>query len=238
MRVEHALALRPRPAPRVVEQQVVLLGAPGEILAGVVDDVVGAERLHEVGVSRAAHRGHFRAERFRDLHGEGPDASRRTIDQNLLPRLELSLVAQTLERGERRRRHGRRLFERQVSRLQCDGASASAGVLRECAALPAEHLVTRLKLAHVATDRFDRPREVAAEEPGLRLAQAHLCAPDVQASEGVPIPSGHRSGVHADEDAVVCEVGLLDLPELQNLRRAVRVANDRLHRRGHTVTTT
>src|SRR6266571_4486922 len=70
-------------------------------------------------------------------------AARRTVDQDLLPRLELSLVAQTLERGERRRRHGRRLFERQVSRLQCDGASASAGVLRECAALRAEHLVTR-----------------------------------------------------------------------------------------------
>ena len=88
LRVEHALALRPRPAPGDVEHQVVALVAPGEVLLGVVDDVVGAERSDEIDVPRAAHAGHLRSECLGDLHGERAHASRRAVDQDLLSRLE------------------------------------------------------------------------------------------------------------------------------------------------------
>jgi hypothetical protein len=153
--------------------------------------VIGAERSHEVDVPRAAHRGRFRAERFRDLHGERPHSSRSAVDQNLLPGLKLPFVAKTLECGDRRGRHGRRLFKRHVHGLQRDGCRASARVLREGAAPRTEHLVTRLKLGHVPADRFDRSREVATDQAGFRLAEPHLCASDVQAGQPVPIATGN-----------------------------------------------
>ena len=43
---------------------------------------------------------HFRAEGFGDLHGECADAARGAVDQDLLPRLDLPLVAQTLQHGQ------------------------------------------------------------------------------------------------------------------------------------------
>ena len=67
-----------------IEHEVVSLTAPGEIFVGVVDDMVGADRSDQVHISRAAHTGHVRAERFGDLHGERTHTSRRTVDQDLL----------------------------------------------------------------------------------------------------------------------------------------------------------
>jgi hypothetical protein len=39
-------------------------------------------------IPRAANTGHVRPERFGDLHGERTHTSRRSVDQNLLPRAE------------------------------------------------------------------------------------------------------------------------------------------------------
>jgi hypothetical protein len=55
---------------------------------------------------------HLRAERLGDLHREGAYAARRAVDQDLLARLNPPFVAQRLQGGERRNRHGRRLLER------------------------------------------------------------------------------------------------------------------------------
>ena len=73
----------------------------GEVVLGVVDDVVGADGSNQVHVSRAAHPGHFRSECLGDLHGERTHASRGTVDQDLLARFDLSLVSKTLQGGER-----------------------------------------------------------------------------------------------------------------------------------------
>src|SRR6266849_1012467 len=67
--VEDAPALRPRPAPRDIEHQVVTLVTPGEILFRVIDNPVCTERTDEVDIPRAADAGHLRSERFGDLHG-------------------------------------------------------------------------------------------------------------------------------------------------------------------------
>jgi len=58
-----------------VQDEVVLPTALGEVSLRVVDDLVGAERPHQLHVSGAAHGGHVGAERLGDLHGEGADAS-------------------------------------------------------------------------------------------------------------------------------------------------------------------
>jgi hypothetical protein len=75
-------------APRSLEDEIEALATLGEVLLGVVDDVVCAERSDHVHVPRAAHAGHLGAERLGDLHGERPYAARRADDQDLVPRLD------------------------------------------------------------------------------------------------------------------------------------------------------
>src|SRR6266566_3840922 len=89
--VEHTLALRPRAVARDVQHQVVSLAALREILFRVVDDPVRADRAHDFDMARAADRGHLGAKRFGDLDSERADATRGTIDQNPLSRLDPSV---------------------------------------------------------------------------------------------------------------------------------------------------
>lgn len=84
MRLEHAPARRPRPTPRVVEQHVVLATASGEVVAGVVDHVIGAERSRLLDISRAAYGGDLRSERLGDLHGERSHAAGCAVHEDLL----------------------------------------------------------------------------------------------------------------------------------------------------------
>jgi hypothetical protein len=51
-------------------------------------------------ISRAAHASHFSSERFGNLHRKRTHTTRRTINQNLLPWLNLSFIAKTL-RGKK-----------------------------------------------------------------------------------------------------------------------------------------
>ena len=77
-----------------IEKQVVTLPALGEILLGVINDPIRADGSDHVHIPRTAYAGHLCAERLGDLHRERTHASRRTVNQDLLARLNLSLVAQ------------------------------------------------------------------------------------------------------------------------------------------------
>ena len=67
-----------------------------EVLAGVVDHVVGAEGPDEVGLRGAAHAGHVSTERMGQLDGEGADTACRADDQCMLAGLDASDVTQAL----------------------------------------------------------------------------------------------------------------------------------------------
>jgi hypothetical protein len=58
-----------------VEDQVVVAGAVGEVIAGVVEDVVGTEGGHEIDLGRAADPGDLGSQLLGDLHGVTADAS-------------------------------------------------------------------------------------------------------------------------------------------------------------------
>jgi hypothetical protein len=157
-----------------LEHEVVALPALDEVLLAVGDDVVCAERSDHVHVPRAAHAGHLSAEGPRDLHGEGPDASRRTDDQDLVPGLDASVVAQTLQGGQRGQGYGRRLVEREVGRFQLqeilrDGDTLSEGA-EAAQERASEHLVTGAKRRDVLADRFDLPGGIATRNTEARLA--------------------------------------------------------------------
>ena len=83
-----------------VEDQVVAAGAVGEVVTGVVDDVVGTEGAHQVELRGAAHAGDLRPERLGQLHGVAADAPGGADDQHLLPCLDPADVGQRLQRGE------------------------------------------------------------------------------------------------------------------------------------------
>ena len=75
--------------------------AIGEVVVGVVDDVVGADRADHVRVPRAGDTGDLGTQSLGDLHGEGAHASRRPVDEHLVSRLDMSVVAQELQGGGR-----------------------------------------------------------------------------------------------------------------------------------------
>src|SRR6516164_7220803 len=58
-----------------VENHVITLSAPGEILSRVIHHLVGAERSHHIHIPRTAYSGHFGAKGLGDLDGKRTDAS-------------------------------------------------------------------------------------------------------------------------------------------------------------------
>src|SRR5277367_2254333 len=107
--------------PYGVEKKVVMLPAPGEILLGVVNDPICADGPNHIHIPCTAYAGHICAEPLGDLHSERAHASRCTIDQNLLPRLNPSLVPKTLQSRESRNRGTSRLLKRHVIRFHDQG---------------------------------------------------------------------------------------------------------------------
>jgi hypothetical protein len=91
-----------------------------------------------------------------------PDAP---FDQDLLPILDLTRVAQTHEGGGSRQWHRRRLLERQAGGFEFDHTVRDRDVFGECPVIRAGiavHLVASLKPGHSAANRFHPAREVAA----------------------------------------------------------------------------
>src|SRR5437016_11624452 len=190
-----------------------MLGACGEVLPRVVDDVIRAEGANHVDVLGAAYAGHFRTERLGDLHGEGTDTPRGAVDQDLLSGVNVSLVAQSLQRGDGRDRHRSRLLESHTGRFQRDGASLPDGdVLGERPISSAEYLVARLETRDALADRLDRSGKVDAEAWVVRVSEAVVHAHEVRgAFELVPIERIDRGRMHSDQDFVVLRGGLRDV---------------------------
>src|ERR1700687_1754174 len=100
-----------------VENQIVMLSTFREILSGVINDVICADGSDHFNVPRTANARNFSAERLGYLHSERTHASRRTVNQDLLPRLNLPL-AKALQGGASRQRYRSRLLKRRVLGLQ------------------------------------------------------------------------------------------------------------------------
>jgi hypothetical protein len=100
-----------------IENQVVASSAPGEILLRMINDPIGPEGSDHFHISGTAHAGHVCAERLGDLHGERSYAPGGAVDQDVLPRLHVPLIAKTLQGGEGRDWYRRRFLKRHVGWL-------------------------------------------------------------------------------------------------------------------------
>src|SRR5712691_10421790 len=141
--------------PSAVENQVITLPTFGEILSSVINDVIRADGSDHVHIPGTAYASDLCAERLGDLHSEGTHASRRPINEDLLPRLKVSLVAKTLQCGECRHRCRSRLLKRHAIWLHDQCRLGSTHILGKGPTARAEHLVAWFELRYVPANRFD-----------------------------------------------------------------------------------
>ena len=134
--------------------------------------MIGADRADEIHVRGAAHAGHLRAEGLGDLHGERAHAARRPVDEDLLPRLDLAVIAKQLESGGCRHANGGCLLEGEIGRLLDELILGSARVLGERTSAPAEDFVSGTEGVDLRADRFDSPRDIGSRNCCLWLASA------------------------------------------------------------------
>jgi hypothetical protein len=125
--------------------------------------VIRSERTDKIEIARAANAGHFRAKGFCNLHCESAYAAGRAVDQNFLPCLDMSLVAQTLQGSDSGHADRSCLFECDVGGLHCYGSiGARANILRQRAIAPAEHFVAGFEACNVFTNCLNCSRIIYA----------------------------------------------------------------------------
>src|SRR5438309_3340239 len=201
--------------PNAVENQivtlVVTLPAFSEILPSIVNDLLCADGSHHLHISRAAYAGHIRA----DLHRERTHASRRTVNQDLVLRLNLSLVAQaaqpkTLQCGECRNRHRSRLLKRHVIGLHDHSRLGGTHIL-------------------VPANRLDLAGHIMAYSCLLWFAQASHYANHVRraSEEQVSWIEGSRPDFY--QDFIVPSGRLFNLFTLEDIGWTVAVVDDCFH---------
>ena len=220
-----------RPVPDVVQDYVEPNGPVDEIFRGVVDNMGGSERPHEVDVPSAAHSGDLGAERYRDLHGERPDPSAGADHQHPLPGLNVANIADRVQGGDGRHRQRRRLFERKARWLGHKEGRVGDGVLGEGSPAGAEDLIAALQTVHVRADGLDPARDVDARDPGLRPGQAdaHQAGDARVAAQHVPVVRIDRGGVHLDKHFARTDLGYLSVDQVEGFGRAVALLRDRFH---------
>ena len=169
---------------------------------------------------RAAHAGDFSPKRFGNLHGKRPHAPGRTVNQNLLPWLKLSFVAQALQSGERRHGNGRclpRTIGWPVSVLI--SFHPHTHTRQTPPSVSSKHLIPWQKLCDVFANRFNPPRDVGAEprvfgfEKALRQAGQEWLASHAMPVQGI---CGCRMNFH--QHLVILGSRFFYLCELKHVR--------------------
>src|SRR5439155_7761736 len=124
-------------------------------------------------IASAADAGHLSAICFRNLDRKRANTARCAVDQNLLPGLQLSFIAQPLQRRNRRNRRGARFLERDVRRLEDNRAIVTnADVFCKRTGFRAKHFVTRFERGYVFADRFNSASEVSTGSRESRFTQS------------------------------------------------------------------
>src|ERR1700733_1577690 len=194
--------------------------------------MVSTDRSDHRQVSGAAHTGYLYAESLGNLYGKRTDPSRRAVDQHFLPRLNLSVVAQGLQRRDGSYRHSRRLLKRHIARLQRQRpAFANVYILRECSICAAEYFIAWLEQLDAFSYRFDRACKVDPQADIVRRTGADQSAHDVGlASHVMPVQRVDGGCVHLDQYSIVSRGRLRNDFELDYIGRAITAVDDCLHR--------
>ena len=193
---------------------------------------IGSERSHEVEVPGVADGRDVGAEVPGQLHGRRPDGSGGTVDEDAPPFPKVRL-AEARQREARSVADGSGLVERHAGRhVRQRGALPDADKLGVRAVGPgAEDMVADLELDHGGAHCRDLARELHAQDPMVRSAEAGEEAARVEfgASEAAVGPVDRR-GVDPDEHLVVLRHRPSDLFHSEDLRRPITVVDNGTHR--------
>ena len=134
----------------------------GEIFLRVINDMVCTNRAHHVHIPGAAHGRDFGPERFGNLHRKRPHTTRRTINQHLLSRLNLSFIAKPCKAVTAARGTAAACSNVTLAGFNANASSLGTDILGKTAPTTLgqvpEYLITWLKLLDVPANRFNPPR--------------------------------------------------------------------------------
>ena len=224
-----------------VEDDIEVPGAVCEVALRVVDDLVGAELAEHLELAAAVDRDHLGAGLLGQLDRVGAETAAGADDEDPLPGADAAL-AQEAERLHRAVGHGGGLGIAQGRRHGHHDAAGPApagadglGVGAEPHPRCAVHAVPGREAGHPVAERLDLAGELLAEDPHPRPEDAERQAdgePDprgeLEPADLAVRPRGGR-GMHADEHLARLGARRLDLLEPEDVRAAVRCADDRLH---------
>lgn len=191
-----------RAVPDEVDDGVVGLSDPSEVGNGVVDDLVRAERLSEVDVAGADHRGHLQAHGLGRLHREGPYATGGAVDEDRAA-LAQSRFPQAQKRRRSCQRQARRLGEAHPRRQDRELVLGGEGVVGEGAGAFSEHGVADLPAGDVGADGVDDACQVRSADHVTGRPKAEGGAVDQPrdawfTTHHVPVTRVERRGVDPD----------------------------------------
>ena len=215
------------------QDQIVTLPAPREIFPRVINDMVCAKRSRRVHIPRAAHGRDFRPERFGNLDRKCTHATRRAINQDLLTRLDASLITKTLKDSDCRHWYGCCFLKRTVGWLPCQLILNGAHILGKpspCKTCYPEHLVAGLKLLDVSANRFHPACDITAKDLVFWCAQPRDQADQRRTPQLEQVQWIYRCCVKLYQDLIVLGSRFFYLRELQNIRRSVLCAYNRFHK--------
>src|SRR5260370_30411558 len=94
-----------------IKYQIILVSIFSEVFLGVINDMVCAKRAQKVQLAGVIHPSHLSPVEFGKLHCKRTGAATGTINQNLLPWLDLSFIANPLQGDHCRLRDCRYFLE-------------------------------------------------------------------------------------------------------------------------------
>ena len=200
-----------------VINQIITLTVPGEILSRVVNDVVRANGTRRFQIPRAAHTSDFGPKRLRNLHRKRPHTAGRTIDENLLPGLDPSLIAKPLQSGDRSHRDGGSFLKRNIGWFQRQSVFTSGCILGESTRAASKHLIPGMKPRYLAANGFHPPGDINAHSRVFRFAQPPKQAGDTT-FHAMPVRGVGGRRMNPNQHLTVAGSRFLHILELKNIR--------------------
>src|SRR6266566_134723 len=205
------------------KNQVIPLPISGEIFLRVINDMVCTNRAHYVQIPRAAYGGDFSPERFGNLHRKRTDPTTRTMNQHLLPLLNVSFIAKALQGDDCRLRYGCCFLKRYIGRFQDQCIFMNRYIFGKTAktilGCVSEYLITWLKLFYISANCFNPSRNVRSEYFVLWFEKpiAHEAHQERFRSQEMPVTRIDGCRINFYEDFIVLRDRLLNVFQFKDI---------------------
>ena len=211
-----------------VKNHIIARAASGEILARIINDVVGPNSAEHVQFPGAVHGCHVGPKVPGKLHRKGPDTATGAINQNLLSALDIG-SSQKIRRVKPTDSKGCGFLIADIGRLDCQHpVFRQTDVLRispHPKTAPAENLVALPEAGDRFAHCFDFSGQLLTQHNRFRSRKTQICSyekpkhdRDFQTPQ-LTVPRGCGRRIYPDQDFIVPGRGCCDLAELKNTRR-------------------